>query len=251
MKRIFLLLAVFTLFFVFSCRKEQIPTPVCTIVNLQAGQEFCEDEDIPVYVTVDDNNSVITSVLLYIDNKSYTGTSEFPYNFTIKAGDLLPGTYTIKVIAKNKAGKQGEFSVIINVKEVVVDMESPDFVSFSDRKLPRGWEANGWYIDPSSGYDDSFSLYSGTENATVKAHKTCDYIEFYLNGLAKVNFYIDDELKGTLQYNHTLSSWKKVAFSCQSGFHTFKWVFITQVYTDIWSKIDAVSFIEIPNKTVQ
>ena len=187
-----------------------------------------------VYVSVNDNNSVITSVLLYIDNKSYAGTSEFPYNFTIKAGELDIGTYTIKAIVRNKDGKQGETSVKITVKEA--NYESPDFVSFSDGKLPKGWEADGWHVTPTNGFDDFFSLFTNHINTKAKASKTCDYIEFYATGSGRYEFYLDGEM---LSSSIIASTWRTYSFSFPCGFHTFEWV-VVQSLKGLY--LDAIKF---------
>ena len=242
MKRALIFFLIFILFSGFSCQKEEKPSPVCTITNLQNEQEFYEDEDIPVHVSVDDKNSVITSVLLYIDNKSYTGTSEFPYNFTIKAGYLAPGVYTIKVVVRNKNGKQGESSVKVIVKEA--DSESPDFVSFSDGKLPKGWEADGWHITPTTGFDDFFSLFSNQENSKVKASKTCNYIEFYVYTLGTIiglNLYLDGELWQAIYIPPWGNmKWWEFNFSCPDGFHTFEWELISPYIKGFY--LDAIKF---------
>jgi len=241
MKRTLIFYLILILFSGFSCKKEEKQAPVCMITNLQDNQEFFEDEDIQVNVSVDDKNSVITSVLLYIDNKSFTGTSEFPYNFTIKAGDLTPGTYTIKAIVRNIDGKQGESSVKIFVKEVALDFESPDFVSFSDGKLPKGWEADGWYISPNYSYDDFFSLFSNQGNSIVKVFKTCNYFEFYYSGESRFNLYIDGELWETIiSINPPPTSWKKYAGTCPDGFHVFEWKLVAWGYQNCY--LDAIKF---------
>jgi len=239
--KFFLALIIFS---VFSCHKEPTPEPVCSISNIQDGQEFYENEDIQVKVTVDDRNSVITSVFLYIDNKTFAGTSEFPYNFTIKSGKLVPGIYTLKVIVRNKNGKQSNTSVKITVKEVILDLESPDFVTFSDGKLPTGWITNGWYINPSDGYDDFFSLYSNTVDATVTAIKTCNKIEFRLKVKGRINLYLDGELwKKSLFFS---DSWTKFVYYCPKGCHTFKWEFISGIN----AMIDEIKFEIVTTKSI-
>jgi len=247
MKQTYLFFLVLILFFGFSCKKEEkhAPAPVCVIANLQDGQEFFDDEDILVMVSVDDNNSVITSVMLYVDDKSYTGTSEFPYNFTIKAGDLTVNAHTIKAVARNSNGKQGEASVNIIVEKDTTLYESPDFVSFSDGKLPKGWEAEGWHIFSFDGFDDSFSLCSIEKNSKVKTIKTCDYVEFFLSGYGGgVELYMDGVLKRTY-YDKNRPFWVKHTFYCPSyGLHTFEWVAIIFTSHQQTSSIglDAIKF---------
>jgi hypothetical protein len=94
------------LFIAISCHKEK--TVDCTIIQPNNGQEFYSDEDIKVSVAVDGSNGAIKCVHLYIDDKCYSGTSNFPYEFTIKAGYLLAGEHLIKTIAQNIEGIKGE-----------------------------------------------------------------------------------------------------------------------------------------------
>jgi hypothetical protein len=240
MNRTFYILLVFTLFLAFSCKKEQKQLPVCIITHPKAGQEFFEDEDIPVKISAPDDKIFITSVLLYIDGKCYGGTSEFPYNFTVKAGDLALGEHTIKAIATNNEGKQGEASIMIKVNSV--HYESPDFVDFSDGKLPMGWKTTGWHINPTKGYDDFSSLFSRTDSATVITTKTCNYMEFYYTTFrGTINLYVDDVLWETLD----LHNWGKCAIDIPYGFHSFKWeaLIVPQVGQRVHSaNIDNIRF---------
>ena len=187
MNRILKIFFALMIIFIVSCNKNK-DNYFCTITNPQEGQEFYEDEDIHVYVeTTDDSGNTI---LLYLDDKCYTGSSDFPYSFTIHSGDLFPGKRTLRAVAQNNEGKQSRASVSISVKSA----ESPDSVSFSDGKLPIGWKTTGWHIDQSDGVSDMFSLYTRSDNATVVAVKTCSYIDFYLKGLGIVSLYLDNVL---------------------------------------------------------
>ena len=226
MNRVFNIFLVFTLFFAVSCKKERLP--VCTITHPQDGQEFYEDEDIQIKVVADDDNGFITSVFLFIDNKSYSGTSVFPYNFTVKAGDIVSGIHNIKAVAHNNTGKKGETSVSINVKPCSVESpESPDFVTFSNGKIPLGWEKKKWNITYTLGYDDDYSLFTDSDSAIVTTTKTCNYLEFYTRGGsgAIVKFYVDDQLLQEIIHPiiPEAAFWKKSSYDLSDGFHTFKW----------------------------
>jgi hypothetical protein len=228
----------FILFFTSAC-KEEIPPPLCSINNPHHEQEFFDDEDIPVTVIADDPNGIITSVLLVVNNKNYSATAEFPFNFTLKAGDITPGTNTIKAVAHNNTGKRSEASVkiIINEKRD----ESPDFVSFSDGKIPKGWITNGWYFDPTWGYDDSASLFSIIDSAKVSATKTCNYIEFYWSGFCYINFYIDGRIWEEMK--PTFLSWTKFYYSFPDGYHTFEWEHVIRTGAGNYGvRLDAIKF---------
>jgi len=227
----------FALLFVISCKKE-VPPPICAITNLIANQEFFEDEDIPVIVFADDMKGMITSVLLYVDNKNYSAVSDFPYHFTIKAGDLLLGTHALKVVVKNSFSKQNEASV--KIKIIPTNVESPDFVSFSDGKIPRGWQTQGWYIDPTKGFDDSFSLFSNIDSSKISVYKECNGIEFYLNFNSKpgiINFYLDGELWKEIKGGN----WYKFSYSFPEGLHLFEWEYLIINY-GYGVNIDAIQF---------
>jgi len=229
----------FALLFVISCKKE-VPPPICAITNIEANQEFYEDEDIQVIVSADDMNGIITSVLLYVDNKNYAAVSDFPYHFTIKAGDLLLGTHALKVVVKNSFSKQNEASV--KIKIIPTNVESPDFVSFSDGKIPRGWQTQGWYIDPTKGFDDSFSLFSNIDSSKISVLKECNGIEFYLNFNTRpstINFYIDGEQKNIVASPY--GYWQKFSYSFPEGLHLFEWEYL-KINFGYGVNIDAITF---------
>jgi len=120
MKKIIYIFLTFALIFFASCKKQS--TPICQIISPQEGQEFYQDEDIPIQVIAEVSNGLISSVLVYIDDIYYKGTYNFPYNFTIKAGDVFSGVITIKAVAVNTEGRKGETSVKINVKEREIEL---------------------------------------------------------------------------------------------------------------------------------
>ena len=244
MNRITTIFFVFMTLFIVSCNKNK-DNYSCTITYPQDGDEFFEDENIQVCVKTNDNGS--NTVLLFIDDKCYTGSSDFPYGFTIQAGDLLPGTHTIRAEAQNNEGKRSQASVSILVKPA--EYESPDSVSFSDGKLPAGWETNGWFMDPTNGYDDSFSLFTRADNATVTALKTCSSIEFYLRGgCGDIYFYMDDiliEIIGIGNWNPNRCSpqgWKKYEYSFPENLHTFIWKSFSDPGSNYFAGLDAIRF---------
>jgi hypothetical protein len=180
-------------------------------------------------------------VHLYIDDVCFSGNSDFPYQFTIPAGYLSIGNYSIKATACNNFGKETESKVTISIVET--NSESPDFVSFSDGKLPKGWKSNGWIVDPTFGYDDFNSLYTKTDGATVTTTKTCNYFEFYfyLEHMSILKFYIDD----VLWYETNRGEFWSKYFGCLSdSIHTFRWVLSKSLAypNSISGNIDAIRF---------
>ena len=226
-----------------SCNKNK-DNYSCTFTSPQDGQEFYENEDISVSIATNDLGS--NTVLLFVDNKCYTGSSDFPCNFTIKAGNLRTGMRKISAIAQNSEGKQSESSVIITVK--FANDESPDFVSFFDEKLPVGWKTNGWYISPSYAYDDQFYIYTKADNATVTAIKTCSSTNFYLKGLGCIFFYMDNFLVERIfigNWNPSSSipqKWKKYEYDFPEGLHVFSWKYFSVGEYNAYAGLDAISF---------
>jgi len=256
MNRIYYIFLVFALFFAISCQKEFSPT--CTITSPKVSQEFYENEDIQIAVTADGGNSGIAYVHLYIDNVGYSSASVAPYELTIKAGDITAGAHKLKVVAKNNEGKSCEASVTVTVKEAVIDPESPDFVTFSDGKLPNGWKTDGWQINfISDSNHDNFVpfLYTYADNATVTTKKTCSYIDFYLKGYGKIIFYKDDVIEETISIGIWDSSgsmpqnWKKYSYGFPEGLHTFTWKFLARYDSShIYAGLDSISFYSGQNR---
>jgi hypothetical protein len=236
MNRNLITLLVCTLFFFLSCKEENFPD--CTITNPQNGEVFSVDEDILVKVSADDANGIITSIHLYIDEVCFSGISDFPFHFTIPAGTLSVGNHSIKAVALNNSGNKKENSLTISVMEAYY--ESPDFVSFSDGKLPKGWVSNGWDVDPTFGYDDFYSLSTRTDSAIVTTTKTCNYIEFYYTyyGINELIFYVDDE-QHDLSMPH--SQWLKYYCDFSDGLHTFRWEYKV-IHPSLRGYIDAIRF---------
>lgn len=216
--------------------------PTCSISNPSEGQEFSSDESITVTVVAEDKDGTITEVQLYIDNIGHSAKSSFPYNFVINAGELTPGSHTLKAVAKDDSGAQGDASITITVKEPTT--ESPDFVTFSDNKIPNTWQTTLWYVDNSLGYDDIYSLRATIDNIAVVTKKTCNseinYIEFYLKGYrGTVTFFIDGDKKKTISLTN---DWVLYGFSLEEGLHTFKWEFATNGYSNAEVNLDAIRF---------
>ena len=251
MKRFYLFLGqtlmVLSLLFAAGCGTEDDPDegggttpgvnkqPTCTISNPQAGAQFNMDESISVTVVAEDSDGFIVEVQLSVDDVGHSLIKAFPYNFTINAGELQPGVHTVKAVAKDNQGAIGEATVSITIKQP--STESPDFVSFSDGKIPNTWQTTAWFIDNTVGYDDIYSLMAGMSSVAVMTSKTCNsginYVEFYVrNGF--VNFFIDGIQ--TKECSST-NNWTKYGFFLSAGLHTLKWESITSGVN-----IDAIRF---------
>jgi len=103
--------------------------------------------------------------------------------------------------------------------------ESPDMVNFSDGKIPAAWQANGWEIDNTDGYDDNFSLTPSANGGTLICYKTgtdnINGIQFYLKGEGSISFYIDGEKKEDCLANP--NDWTQFSFTFLAGEHEYKW----------------------------
>ena len=226
-------------------------TPTCIITSPQDGATFTYDENINVSVFAEDSDGTIEKVSLYIDHVGYSEMTAFPYNFTIVSGVMSPGVHTIKAIAKDNGGSNGESSVTITIEEPAT--ESPDFVSFSDGQIPPTWQTATWYVDNTGGYDDIYSLRIDGEGSvmTTKTIQGYGYLEFYAKSNNSYYFnhtytpsfklYID----GSTQFYYTVEtvgSWEKYIVDLDEGTHTFLWEFYT--YQNGYSlNLDAIKFI--------
>jgi len=120
-----------------------------------------------------------------------------------------------------------------------VGTESPDFVSFSDGKIPATWQTMAWVVDNTVGFDDFFSLKTTEYGAAVMTSKTCNSdincIEFYVRN-GTVNFFIDGVLAKECSVE---SNWTKHSLFLKEGLHTFKWE-NASYYGNVY--IDAIRF---------
>ena len=210
-------------------------SPTCSITSPFDNAYFSTDENITIVVVSDDKDGTVAEVQLYVDNVGYSAKQAFPYNFTINAGELQPGSHTLKAVAKDDKGAQGESSVNITVN--LPNAESPDFVSFSDGKIPATWQTTAWVIDNTVGYDDIYSLKATAANVAVVTSKTCNstinFIEFYIRN-GSVNFFIDGtNVKDCVASN----GWTKFGFYVSAGLHTLKWQSVSSL-----ANLDAIRF---------
>lgn len=223
-------------------------SPTCSITTPQNSATFAYDENINVSVFAEDSDGTIVKVSLYIDNVGYSEITTFPYNFTIVSGVMSPGTHTIKAIAKDNGGSNGEASVTITIEEPAT--ESPDFVSFSDGQIPPTWQTASWYIDNTGGYDDIYALKvnaSGSVMTTKTIHGN-GHLEFYAQCYNSwfsydLKLYID----GSTNHYYTtelVGSWTKFVYDLDEGTHTFLWEYRKGDWTNyMYCIIDAISFI--------
>ena len=107
----------------------------------------------------------------------------------------------------------------------LVQVESPDSVSFSDGQFPLRWKNEGWFIS-SPGYNDSYAIASYYYSAIVSTTKTCNadinHIEFYAKGFtwnSTLYFYLDD-FRFTIELT---DSWQRYSYSIAQGKHLFRW----------------------------
>jgi len=230
------------LFLIFSsCSKSKIS---CEITNPHPNTNFELGDIIELTVNASAENTTVSEVQIYLDDKGYQSKSTFPYNFQIYTNNLKEGHHSIRAVAITDDGSKSEATVSFNI----VVYESPNFVSFSDGKFPLGWKDGNWSIY-SQGFDDDYcirvSAFLAGDLSTVK---TCDAnincIEFYAkdeidNWLdTELSFYINDERVGVFRLT---SSWEKYTFDIPQGKHTFHW-WLTNVGQHCSSYIDAIRF---------
>ncbi|MDR0364722.1 MAG: DUF1566 domain-containing protein, partial [Bacteroidales bacterium] len=148
------------------------------------------------------------------------------------------GAHIIKAVAISNSGNKGEDVVSITVKNTFTECANFETFNGSSTELPKGWQAEGWYIDETMGYDDNYSLACETPKAWALTAKTVSEnitaIEFYLKGDGTVSFFVDDKEVTCRQSQE----WQRYIFYVNEGTHQFKWVY------NLGGKmnIDAVSF---------
>jgi hypothetical protein len=239
MKKTMLLVGVILAFIIIGCHKPQIS---CKIVKPTPNATFEIGDVIDLALTVDVENTTIDEVQIYLDEVGYVKKSFFPFNFQIHTKDMEPGTHTIKALAIANNGVKAEETVSFNVKKY----ETPNFVSFSDGKFPKGWIPGNWHIS-SPGFDDGYcarvSYYSGGTLSTVKTcNGNINCIEFYAKGgssywsYPSLGFVVDGVIT---DIQLTTESWEKYTFDIPAGEHTFMWVYLSGD-TDIY--LDAIKF---------
>ena len=211
--------------------------PTCSISNPQNNAQFSMDESITVTVVAEDTDGTIVEVQLYVDNVGHSLKTAFPYNFTINAGELSAGSHTLKTVAKDNDGAKSEATVAVTIKQP--STESPDFVSFSDGKIPNTWQTTAWTIDNTVGFDDIYSLNvseSGVAVVTSKKIEAYSYVEFYTTG-DNFYFYIDGVRVYPIKFDNT-GNWQQWTYAISPGTHTFKW----ETTSSTKLNLDAIKF---------
>jgi hypothetical protein len=212
--------------FVVLCTGCHKPKIVCKITEPLPDATFDLGEIIRLSVLAEAENATISEVQLYLDNIGYQSMLFFPYNFQIYTDDLKEGTHTIRAVALASGGIKSEATLSFNI----VKYESPDFVSFSDGKIPKGWRndetwGSAWKIF-SPGFDDDYAIgVAGfgelITRKTINAN--VNRIEFYIksdsDSQSGCSIWIDNKQ----QYITLTQSWEKYSFELPQGEHSFKW----------------------------
>ena len=226
------LIPFFLLTFLIVLNGCQNPKITCKITAPYNGQSVLWSNERVVIIEVEATKSTVTDVVVSYYNLfsstvpySIVLTTE-PYSVVIPPLTLPLGKNTITAVATNSEGTKAESKVTINVVEKIEpnEIESSDFVTFTDGIFPGGWMTYSWDPVTTVGFDDTFSLKSANPFATVFTKKTLHapaYIQFYTQG-KNIDLYIDDTLA------HAFSvvpegSWNKSIYTLDSGKHAFRW----------------------------
>ena len=240
MKEIFSL-CILTGFFLFfwSCENnliEENKTPTCHISSPRNAQEFTGNENMIVKVFSRNENKQNPVIHLFIDNILYGAAKSSLCGFSIRTGELTPGSHLLKAVVVDNEGKKATDSIFIFIQQPII--ESPDFVNFSAGKIPASYNASLWYVDTTSGYDDDYSLKAIYTGTAVSIFKTCDqtssFVEFYLKGNGTIDFFIDDNKKKVCVLT---DKWIKHGFHIEPEEHSFRWEF-----SGIEVNLDAIRF---------
>jgi hypothetical protein len=227
MKKLLSLLSLSIVIFLNGCQEDKI---TCKIVSPTDGKSVSANKELAVVVEATSTKGSVTKVTIFFDEASYNSNATVfeivapPYIVPIPAQLVTLGKHTIKAVAINKKGLQAETSVSINVVENTGNdgKESPDFVTFTDGKLPAGWITYTW-ASANIGFDDNYSMRSAHYPATIYATKTFNapgYVQFYTKG-GTVDLYIDNEKAQALVFES--GNWDKWIYSVDAGKHEFRW----------------------------
>jgi len=222
-------------FIVFSC-KNIVPTIIFTSPSL--GQEYFKDENIEVRVILTDTKDKDFTVRLEVDDRFIGELPNPPYHFTITKGELPPGVHNIKVKTDG-----AEDMRTITIKEA--NMESPDFVTFTNGIIPPEWSTKEWKINRQYGVDDNFSIATNIKGAKVTTYKRCNKISFYLEGNGTVKLLMDGKLwhtivQDSIPVNPSNPVWRLYEFYCTHFRHTFAWEFDDNLPK--YASLDAIHF---------
>ena len=247
MKRNLLYLGIIVTMFFISCNK---PKVLCEITEPLPNATFDVGEVIKLSVLAEAENSAISEVQVYLDGIGYETKFFFPYNFRIRTDNLKEGTHTIRVIAIASGGLKSETTVSFNM----VKYESPDFVSFSDGKIPKGWRIEKWEYDGweyeaswrihSPGFDDDYAI-RATEFGELITRKTgnanINHIEFYAkNDTEWTSFRF--RIGNSERVINLTNSWEKYSFEIPQGEHILAWTIYSYSGNSCQVFLDAIRF---------
>ncbi|MCK5799512.1 MAG: hypothetical protein KAI47_20115, partial [Deltaproteobacteria bacterium] len=84
--------------------------PTVTIVSPQGGATI--DGDLDVHAEISDDGAIV-EVRMYLDGRLTHTVSAAPYHFSV--GMLADGAHTVRVVAKDDTGNEGEASISVTV----------------------------------------------------------------------------------------------------------------------------------------
>ena len=253
MKHTPLLLVLLTSLFLSSCNKKE--EFYCKIISPSDGATVPFDDGLGVHsgltIMIDAKTSkgtikvidvLVSSRPGWVGGMTHCGyMSMNPNTFTISPQYLLYGKMGIKVIAQNSEGEETSHFIMVDVTDKAASEESPDFVTFSNGEIPKGWITNlTWEIENQFGYDDNYSLRTTPFYADIiYAVKTFDkdgYVDFFTKG-GDTFLYIDGGFGNALTSESAGNYWTKHTYAVTEGKHLFMWQ-----ATDGYTYLDAIRF---------
>ena len=257
MKKSTLLLALLALLFLSGCNKKE--EFYCKIISPSDGATVPFDDGLGVYsgltIAIDakTGKGTIETIEVFVSDPPYViggnGWSRCGYmsmnpnTFTISPMRLFYGKMRVKIIARNSEGEETSHSIMVDVSDKAALEESPDFATFSNGEMPKGWFTNlTWEIEKQLGYDDDYSMRAASFNRRIiYAVKTFDkdgYVDFFTKG-KDVFLEIDGEFRNALSSEPAENYWTKHTYSVSKGKHLFMWEAI-----DVYTYLDAIRFYE-------
>jgi len=224
-------------------------------------------ETVDIFIQTTNNGQINAGIALATLSSPTTeitiNSSSFTFE-TLDAGQTVTATFNITVnpaatvgtvVELNYSVTAGYYSAtaqfLPKIGLIVEDFETGDFSSFD-------WTFSGsqpWTVSSTGAYEGTYTAKSGTilDNQSSEMNLTMevannDFISFYRKVSSEatydfLRFYIDNTMKEEISGE---VAWARVSYPVTPGTHTFRWVYIKDVYVVSGSDCGWVDYIELP-----
>ena len=109
------LVTLFALSFIVICCSEDNQPPSCTITAPVASAQYHVGDEILITANASDPDDGVTGVSFDANGESLGVLTSTPYNMTWNTTGRTPGNYTLRAVAKDKAGEEAVATVAITL----------------------------------------------------------------------------------------------------------------------------------------